>query len=239
MAFIIGGNVLNASMSDTQDYLNVIQSGLKMHLDASTLQSYPGSGTDWYDISGNNNNGILINGPTFSTNAIRLDGVNDYIFLPNLGFAPPAFTSELWIKRHANNGYFFVIHNSDNPELRMQFINGNVVSYFFDDGGYGAIITSIASITLDVWYHVVMTGQSNDFRLYINGTLDTADTLGTYTGGINGNAGEHTLGTYNRPGTGYGGYANVSYGAYRFYNRVLSANEILHNFNVQKGRFGL
>jgi len=239
MAFIIGGNVFNSSMADSQDYIQVVQSGLKLHLDAGTLESYPGSGTNWFDITGNNNNGILVNGPTFSTNAIRLDGSNDYISLPNLGFAPPAFTAEFWIKRHADNGYFFVIDNTDNPELRMQFVNGNVVAYWYDDGGYGAIITSIASIALNVWYHVAMSGQANDFRLYINGTLDTADTSGTYTGGANGNAGEHTLGTYNRPGAGYGGYANVSYGVYRFYNRVLSANEILYNYNTQKARFGL
>jgi hypothetical protein len=75
--------------------------------------------------------------------------------------------------------------------------------------------------------------------MYINGALDTADTAGTYTGGPSSNAGEHTLGTYNRPGAGFGGYANVSYGVYRFYNRVLLANEILHNYNIQKTRFGL
>ena len=51
--------------------------------------------------------------------------------------------------------------------------------------------------------------------------------------------GEHTLGTYNRPGAGYGGYANVSYGVYRLYDRVLTDTEILQNYNIQKSRFGL
>ena len=239
MAFIIGGNTFNGTMADTQDYTQIIQSGLKLHLDAGTLESYPGSGTEWFDITGNGNVATLVNGPTFSTNAIRLDGTNDYISLPTLGFAPSTLTLEFWIKRHANTGYFLAIDNSDNPELRLQFSGGYVGLTWYDDGAYIASFSSVTAITLDTWYHVCVTSQNSDFRMYINGTLDTADTTGTYTGGPNGNAGEHTLGTYNRPGAGYGGYANVSYGVYRFYNRVLSPNEILYNYNTQKARFGL
>jgi hypothetical protein len=85
---------------------------------------------------------------------------------------------------------------------------------------------------------VTMTNQTNDFKLYINGVLDSTDSVGTYTGGPSGNAYEHTLGTYNRPGAGYEGYANVTYSVYRVYNRVLPAAEILNNYNIQKGRFG-
>ena len=240
MAFIIGGNTFNGTMADTQDYAQIVQSGLKLHLDAGTLESYPGSGTEWFDITGNNNNGILVNGPTFSTNAIRLDGSNDYITLPNLGFAPSTHTIEFWIKCHEYKGaHFWIIDASDNPELRIAINGSKVVVQWYDDGTYIATFNSSANISLDTWYNISFTTQNNDFRLYINGVLDTADTSGTYTGGTNGNAGEHTLGTYNRPGAGYNGYANVSYGVYRFYNRVLSSNEILYNYNTQKARFGL
>jgi hypothetical protein len=217
----------------------IVTNGLVLALDAADRNSYSGSGTSWTDLSGNGNNGTLVNGPTFSNNAIRLDGVNDYLTLPTTGFAPSTHTIEFWIKRHANSGYFLTIDNSDNPELRLQFSAGKVELTWYDDSAYIASFNSVTNITLDIWYHICVTTQNNDFRMYINGTLDTADTAGTYTGGTSGNAGEHTLGTYNRPGAGYGGYANVSYGVYRFYNRVLSANEILHNYNIQKTRFGL
>jgi hypothetical protein len=239
MPFNIGGYIFNGKMADTHDYLQVVNLGLKLHLDAGTLESYPESGTDWYDISGNGYIGTLTNGPTFSSNTIRLDGVNDYISLPIMGFAPSTLTAEFWIKRHADGGYFFVIDNTDNPELRLMFSGGYVALTWYDDGAYIASFNSVTAISLNTWYHITVTSQNSDFRLYINGVLDTADTTGTYTGGPGGSAGEHTLGTYNRPGAGYGGYANVSYGVYRFYNRVLSASEILHNYNVQKARFGL
>lgn len=58
----------------------IVDNGLVLHLDASNLRSYPGSGTAWNDLSTNNNTGTLVNGAAFSTNnngIITFDGVND------------------------------------------------------------------------------------------------------------------------------------------------------------------
>ena len=60
----------------------IITDGLVMHLDAAQLRSYPTTGTTWTDLSGNGNNGTLINGPTFNSGnggSIVFDGVNDYV----------------------------------------------------------------------------------------------------------------------------------------------------------------
>ena len=38
---------------------DMIQDGLVLTLDASDKNSYPGSGTTWYDLSGNGNTGTL------------------------------------------------------------------------------------------------------------------------------------------------------------------------------------
>ena len=46
---------------------SIITSGLILNLDAGNVASYPGSGTTWTDLSGNGNNGTLINGPTFNS----------------------------------------------------------------------------------------------------------------------------------------------------------------------------
>ena len=61
---------------------NIIKDGLVLTLDASSQRSYPGSGTTWYDLSGNGNNGTLTNGPTFDSGnggSIVFDGTNDYV----------------------------------------------------------------------------------------------------------------------------------------------------------------
>lgn len=59
---------------------SIVQDGLVLHLDAANKKSYPGSGTVWGDLSGNNNNGTLVNGVTYSpldNGSIVFDGVND------------------------------------------------------------------------------------------------------------------------------------------------------------------
>ena len=61
MPFNIGGHIYNGTHADVEDYKNVITRGLVLHLDASALESYPGSGTSWSDLSGNNNDGEIIN----------------------------------------------------------------------------------------------------------------------------------------------------------------------------------
>ena len=50
MPFNVGGYIYNGTQADLQDYQNIITRGLVLHLDASALESYSGSGTSWFDI---------------------------------------------------------------------------------------------------------------------------------------------------------------------------------------------
>ena len=63
----------------------IVTNGLVLCLDAGNNKSYPGSGTTWNDLSGNNNTGSLVNGPTFTGSfggSVAFDGVNDYVACP-------------------------------------------------------------------------------------------------------------------------------------------------------------
>ena len=44
----------------------IVRNGLVLDLDAAKLDSYPKFGTTWRDITFNQNNGTLVNGPTFN-----------------------------------------------------------------------------------------------------------------------------------------------------------------------------
>ena len=46
---------------------HIVSDGLVLCLDAANPRSYPGSGTSWYDLSGNGNNGTLVNGVGYSS----------------------------------------------------------------------------------------------------------------------------------------------------------------------------
>lgn len=79
----------------------IITDGLVLYLDAANPKSYPTTGTTWSDLSGNENNGTLINGPTFNLSnngSIVFDGVNDYGSLGNsLGNGFSQITVNAWI----------------------------------------------------------------------------------------------------------------------------------------------
>ena len=52
----------------------VITDGLVLALDAADVSSYPGSGTTWTDLSGNGNNGTLVNGVGYDNGSLIFDG---------------------------------------------------------------------------------------------------------------------------------------------------------------------
>ena len=221
----------------------IITSDLLIYLDAANPLSYPGSGSVWTSLVSGGRNGTLVNSPTYTTDGggcIVLDGIDDHISMSTVGVAGSNLSIDYWIKRNANNGYFWVIDNMDQPELRLLFSNSVLQPYLYDNGGYILTTASSTTFSTSLWYNICVTITNGSQKIYINGGTEIIVGTGSYDGAVSGdNAGEHTLGTYNRPGAGYGGYASVKIGSYRFYNRVLTAQEVTQNFNALKGRYGL
>jgi hypothetical protein len=223
---------------------NIVTNGLVLYLDAANYLSYVSGSTTWRDLSSSNLSGSLINGPTYSSgNAghIRLDGTNDYITLPTIGFAPPSVTVDVWVRQYSSNniGYIWVMDNYDNPELRLG-VSTNKFQVYFYDLPYGYITSTLSTTTLNTssFFNVTSTITSGSQKVYVNGNLEIS-TTGNYNTNTTGSLYEQTLGTYNRPSPGYNGYGSYDYGIYKVYNRVLTASEVLQNYNAQKSRFGL
>jgi hypothetical protein len=64
----------------------IVTNGLVLALDAANTKSYVSGSTTWRDLSGNNNSGSLVNGPTFNNangGSIVFDGTNDYVDVSN------------------------------------------------------------------------------------------------------------------------------------------------------------
>jgi hypothetical protein len=79
-----------------QQQYSIPTSGLTLFLDAGNTSSYPGTGTNWFDLSGNGNNGVLTNGAVYSGvsgGAIYFDGVNDYVTFPSVKNMPTGSTN--------------------------------------------------------------------------------------------------------------------------------------------------
>lgn len=220
---------------------NINRNGLVLCLDAADRNSYSGSGTAWYDLSGNNKTGTLTNGPTFDSGnrgSIVFDGVNDYVVSAlNLNFANG--TISMWVYPSAT-GTNFIVYTDAQPntnyshELGISSAN-KLVAYIY--AGATKRIDGSANMALNRWHNAVMTWVSNgNMTMYLNGVSDgTPIAIGA----------SWQSGTEIRIGSGSGNsgqpyfYLNGKVANVNIYNRALSASEVLQNYNAIKSRFGL
>jgi len=226
---------------------NIVRDGLVLYLDAGSPNSYQGSGTTWRDISKvNQNNGTLVNGPTFNSDnggSIVFDGTDDYVSIP----AHPTssgLTLSFWayIPSTLGNlptligdgsqsntiGYLWIYRSGINS-IQWQFATNTVRGAISD--------STIFSGSLDSWANYVFVA---DYTNYPSGSLTT------YKNGVLSNTGTFPniqiplsrtrfIGSYNS------GLYNLSgsISSYLEYDKSLTQQEVLQNYNATKGRFGL
>lgn len=235
-----------------RDYEGIITNGLVLNLDAGFTPSYPTTGTVWYDISPNGNNGALTNGPTFSSannGSIVFDGADDYVDCGNPSvLRPSVFTSITWIYNTDSDGrqqgvfcsyselmvagFFYQIWNS--PHKVRYVLGANT------GGGAGLYtdITGSTTINLNTWYQIAVTYDGTAMKSYVNGSLDINTNPSNGLGYDAANNKVIIGGTYTKSSgvvSRFKGNISNSF----MYNRALSAAEILQNYNATKSRFGL
>jgi len=233
---------------------NIIEDGLVLYLDAGNRKSYPGSGTTWFDKSGRGNNGTLINGPTFNTGSLGsvvFDGTNDFVNLGDIfNFEYTSiFTLSIIFKPPLLNAYRPLISKRffQTPFNGWEFATGPIFDrtqlYFFlgaiNDNQSLEVYTTDAGINNVGIFVVDLTydgsSNSNGFKFFVNGIAKNTvsiknNPIGNPTTTSNLNLARRDLSTFFQFCTIY----NL-----KIYNRALSAQEVLQNFNATKGRFGL
>ena len=232
----------------------IVTDGLVLYLDAANQRSYPGTGTTWTDISRGGNNGVLINGPTFSSangGSIVFDGTDD-----RLTFGSPNMTSSCTV-----NQWIQPLSGSATTMRTVEYVAVNSAT---------AVLYSQLIKISNVWYHQVLisgyqSGYAQEMNIYFQSnvtsfvqnntpynftftwerTPSVNSTLKTYLNGVFreqqiqtndywDNTASLSTATYNISNTYKGNIATTS-----FYNRALPAAEIQQNFNATKTRFGL
>lgn len=197
------------------------------------------NGISWYDITGNNVNGTLTNGPTYSAlnnGYITFDGSNDYIDLGNNLANLTTLTLECLIRFNTQisnyNGIISkTLDNTDGYELRTTTFSSTTTNIEFrykgDNAGSGGY-----TVTNGVWYHICCTGQSGAQRLYINGSLVLSGSAATTPTANSNNLVIAKL--------AYAGlYLNALISAVKIYNRALTDSEVFQNFQAVRGRYGI
>lgn len=223
----VGGNVINSIGAKVLAGTGVVTSGLTCYLDAAIPASYPGSGTTWFDLSGNGNNGTLVNGPTFSGlngGVIVLDGTNDYVQV-NLDYRTTDCTV-IGAARYVSSSATERIFSGKDNNWLMGFWSSGIDRYFAEgwvNSGPG---------TKDTAWHVYATKNkysTDTWSLFGNGVLIAENgngSSGPYNFAIGGHLGQLE-------------FSNAYVSAFLTYNRILTDAEILQNYNALRGRIGI
>ena len=224
----------------------IVTDGLVFAVDAANKKSYPGSGTTWTDLAGNNN-GTLTNGPTFdsgSGGSINFDGTDDKTdFSTNIfnGLANTGITIEAWINPDNVSSQALIAgvwaQSVTNDQAGLFIIGGkNYISVADGSTAESGAGPGSNNLLVGEWQHVV-------------GTWKTDRTFETFNNGVSQGTGTQTGNGYNSSSTGTfrvgaqaqgtSRYFNGKISQVKIYNRALSPTEVLQNYNALKSRFGL
>jgi hypothetical protein len=227
---------------------NIITDGLVLALDAASPRSYPGTGTTWYDLSGQGNNGTLVNGPTFSSanRGSIVFNYQDYVNTIDPGYPSSgtnSFSLEIVFRIPAgatwsNGGSGTAIIGRGSYAGSIGIIRSsttNQVSFWVRLNGGIIFNPSISGISRDQFHHVLGTYNSSGVaKIYHNGNFITEE-IGSNVGTLD--AGSYRLGGAIAFGGVSGEYGQGDISLTKIYNRELSSTEVLQNYNATKSRF--
>ena len=233
----------------------VNRDGIVIYLDAGDVDSYPRSGTTWFDKSGNGFNGTLFNGVTFSNESggvLIFNGTNQFMQanINNTSLdGDPRMTVEMMVKRTSSfqfGGFWGVGGAGQGFSIQGWTPIANRIHLDLYDS---TRLDTGVDYPLNNYVHVAWVKHNNSVDpntmiCYINGvgyggnglTLGRATTTGprlnTSTSGVGVSLGRIT-------GNENANYAPITIGYFRVYNRALSGYEVFENFQSTRGRFGL
>jgi hypothetical protein len=214
----------------------IVTSNLVLHLDAGNATSYPGSGTTWTDLSGNSRNATLTSVTYTADNrgALVFDGAN------SLGVI-----NDTVINRYLNSFSVEVWYTSNNNTPRV--LRTGQSSHGFNLGSYtttptkwkvtkyGVIDLTVGSIPQNTsWHQVVLvysTTANQGTKVYVDGVLSETNASTTNL--------RASTWSYLEVGRSEAGSHNGKLGIVRMYNSVLSAADVLQNFDANKARYGI
>lgn len=232
------------------------RSGLVFDVDATKVESYPGSGSVWYSIGGGPNlepfTGSIVSFggtfPTYDATEQALDfnnGVNTDVLIGHFTSSLSTSTQIWWAKLNSldqgangGGGITYGDNLSGGAMARFQSISYDEVNSekyrLLNTAGGDSIFAIDAETSIDKYDLLVAVRQTNNYRFYKNGVLqgtDTSVTVTSYSNGIYVVGPRFIAATDNPLGRYSGLISRVA-----VYNRALSEDEI--NALYQVGRFG-
>ncbi len=182
-----------------------------------------GSGLATSDASGNGNNGVLINGPVWTTgkydNGLLFDGVNDYVEIPSSASLNPAqITVTAWVYNPVVGAGIILSKGTAGDQYHLRLTNSNI--RLVVNGGTQIELPYTIS---PGWHHIAATYSGTSFNLYYDGALlgssSVTATMSTSILPLRIGIRKDANGLFINP-------FNGEIDEVRIYNRVLSISEV-------------
>ena len=211
---------------------DVVEDGLVLCLDAASKRSYLGTGTTWYDTSGNGNHGTLTNGASFSETGggtIVFDGSNDYVttnFSGITGQNPRTVSIWYYSDTSQNKNLLGYGTNSSKALWDVLLYNGNLGVHLYASSAEAGVTYSNT-----VWQNIIFTYEHPTIKSYLDGSYSNSYTNSS----IN-------TGTSNNLNIGKGIYSDYFYfngniATVHMYDRAFTPQEVRKNYLSTKERF--
>jgi len=225
-------------------YWTSFTGNLLLSLDSGNSSSYSGTGSTWYDISGNGNNATLFNSPTYSSSysgILQFDDTSlEYATAPDLGDLSQ-WTVEVWFRLTTSliGKVSSIVSNEFNLSNKLNFSigtnnspsNSNLAVGFYDGTWHS---TAGFVPQTNVWYQVVGTYDGSVVRQYVNGNASggTLNYVGTpQSGGIT-----RIMRRWDE-NLSSGNLVDGDLAIVKIYDDVLSSADILSSYNSTYTRF--
>ena len=221
---------------DSLTYGSYVKTNLVLDLDAGNSNSYPGTGTTWFDLSGNSNHGSFVNSPVYGSgnggfisfpgNAYVNCGNGSSLSLTNNFSISVVFSPNTW-----PIGSWATLVSKGDTSYRVQNSNGTL-GFDFGTTGLSQVDTvSTGGMAKNGWFIVTSIFDGSSKKIYINGVLDTnASVTGTVsTNSFNVYIGENAQANSR--------FFNGKISAVQIYDKVLTLDEITQNYEYFKSRY--
>ncbi|WP_454909934.1 LamG domain-containing protein [Staphylococcus saprophyticus] len=225
-------------------YPNPVKDGLVLYYDFKGMKNSDVTKGVAKDLTKNILNGSLKNFNYTEASGYKdgllLDGVDDYVeTLKNNAINNLTYTLSvelLFEIKKSDNTVLYLVSNSESSTGASGF----TIGYFGDSQGQvglfyrGIRFWSTRNLELNKKYFLQVTvDESGNMKLFINGKLDKTTTSIIHSTRPSLNLFFGKAAFYNSP------FTNFNIGDFKIYNRALTDQEIQHNYNLEKERWGL
>lgn len=221
----------------------IVTDGLIHYFDAANINSYISGSTTWGDMSKINVNGTIVNGPTYTSEyngGLIFDGIDDYVLIGSnqnyyFNLTKP-YTISVWFKSNVLSTMGLVTRY--NAGVRgnyfLKFLSNGAIMYNREVSPFNLFSNGILST--GVVNNATISYDGTNQKIHLNGIFDRQQASGNIVqnqSNIN-----LLIGASQLFGNPYEFFNGTIYNV-KIYNKGLSDNEILQNYNALKTRFRL